>query len=317
MKKIASITLLMALIIIAGTGCLKDKGYDNNEYGINDPNNSPAGVGFIQGIRYKTTVGLNLSPDPQTISNELTIALLSGKPAQADITVKLELDPAIVTDYNAQFGTSILPLDPSLYSLPSLDVVIPAGQKLGNAVLNVPSTISLDPNETYGLGFKIVNAGGFVIASNENRVLLEIGLKNKYDGIYGLFGYHNRPPATTYGFPYTNVEMHMVTSGPSDVVFYWPLVDDFGHPIGVGPNNSLSWYGPVIQPVIRFDPVTNVVTDVYNYNPGGGVTLTLYTGPIPTNNYYDPATKKIYVAWQYNNNPDRAFFDTLVFRSER
>ena len=44
---------------------------------------------------------------------------------------------------------------------------------------------------------------------------MSIGLKNKYDGIYTLRGYHNRVP---YTFPY-EVEMHMVTYGPTSDIY--------------------------------------------------------------------------------------------------
>jgi len=314
MKKIKILSLLLVAIAFAGTGCLKDKGFDNHEYGINDPDNSPAGVGFLNGIRFRNVVGLNLSPDPQIITTELTVSVLAAKIPTSAVTVRLQLDPTIVTDYNAANGTSISPLDPSLYSITSLDLVIPAGSKNVAAELKIPSTVTLNPNETYGLGFKIVSADGYVIATNQNQILLEIGLKNKYDGIYSLNGVHNRPPATTYGYPYRNVEMFMITAGVSDIAFFFPDVDDYGHPIGVGPS-TLSWYGTAIGPVITFDPATDKVANVFN--AGGATPIGLYTGTIPTNNYYDPATKTIYVAWQYNNNPDRAFFDTLVFKSAR
>lgn len=63
MKRIKSLSLLLVAIAIAGTGCLKDKGFDNHEYGINDPDGSPAGVGFNLGVAFKQSVGINLSGD--------------------------------------------------------------------------------------------------------------------------------------------------------------------------------------------------------------------------------------------------------------
>ena len=55
----------------------------------------------------------------------------------------------------------------------------------------------------------------YVLSSNQNKLLISIGLKNKYDGIYTCVVYHNRVP---YTFPY-EVEMHMVTYGPTSDIF--------------------------------------------------------------------------------------------------
>lgn len=133
-----------------------------------------------------------------------------------------------------------------------------------------------------------------------------------YDGIFSLNGFHDRVP---YNYPYTNVEMHMVTVSPNTVAFYWPYAGDFGHPIGT--DQGLSWYGPSIAPQITFDPVTNSILSVTNYSQANA-TLSLYSGALPTQNYYDPVTRKIYVAWEYNTGTTpRAFFDTLTYVGPR
>jgi len=41
MKKILSTTTLIIALSVAFTSCLKDKGFENNEYGINDPDTQP------------------------------------------------------------------------------------------------------------------------------------------------------------------------------------------------------------------------------------------------------------------------------------
>lgn len=135
---------------------------------------------------------------------------------------------------------------------------------------------------------------------------------NYYDGKFKMSGYHNRTP---YNFPYIDIPMEMVTIGLNEVAFYWPAAASFGHPFGIGPNNELSWYGPTICPVIKFDLVTNEVIDVYSN--GSPTPINMYSGNIPTHNHYDPVTRKIYVAWQYNNNIERAFFDTLTYIGPR
>ncbi len=135
-----------------------------------------------------------------------------------------------------------------------------------------------------------------------------------YDGKFLMKGIHNRP---LYMFPYSDT-MEMWTSGANEVSFYWPAAGSFGHPFSTDANNTLTWYGPAISPAISFDPITHEITDVHNVAIGPTTTpISIYNGPLPTHNYYDPILKKIYVAWQYNNNPDRAFFDTLTYIGPR
>jgi len=130
--------------------------------------------------------------------------------------------------------------------------------------------------------------------------------------VYNLTGYHNRVP---YTFPYQTT-MHMVTSGPNAVYFFWPLVGGVGHPIGIGPNNALSWYGPVVAPVVVFNTSTNLVTNVFGSDPAGPP-ITMFTGAGSRLSKWDPATRNMTVDWNYNNNPLRAFFDDLQYLRAR
>ena len=50
MKKsfLASIYPVAALFVLLATGCVKDQGFEDNEYGINNPAGQPKGVLFQQ-----------------------------------------------------------------------------------------------------------------------------------------------------------------------------------------------------------------------------------------------------------------------------
>ena len=67
MKRIFITTTLFAALAVLFTSCLKDKGFDNGTYGINDPDTQPPGVGFPRAATAKFTVGINLSAAPQAI----------------------------------------------------------------------------------------------------------------------------------------------------------------------------------------------------------------------------------------------------------
>jgi hypothetical protein len=313
MKRIFLASSLFAAMGLFLTGCLKDKGFDNHEYGINDPDTQPPGVGFPLGAKAKNTVGLNVEGTPQVIDDVVYVNLNSGSPAPSDIEITLTVNSVdLVAAYNALNGTAIEVLDPSLYSV-ATTLTIPAGARNVQVPITVPSTLSLDPNKSYGIGLTITGvSGNYKIADNMKNLLVEFTIKNKYDGRYRLRGYHNRTP---YTFPY-DTEIHMVTAGPSSVAFYWPLAGSVGHPIGVGANNAMSWYGPTVAPVVVFDLSTNLVTNVYNSDPAGPV-ITMFTGAGSRVSKWNPADKSMIVDWNYNNNALRAFFDDLTYIGPR
>jgi hypothetical protein len=310
MKNITSKAVLaLALLSFTFTGCLKDKGFENYQYGINDPDTQPPGVGFPFASKALNGYGLDVSGSPQTV-NELTfLNLNAGNPAPADITITLAVKSTeLIGAYNTANGTNIQVLPASLFTLPTT-VTIPAGARSVDVPLVVSSTLTLNPNIAYGVAVQITSASGnYVVAQNLRNLLIQFSIKNKYDGIYTLSGYHNRTP---YTFPYQTT-IHMVTTGPNAVYFYWPLVGSVGHPIGVGPNNAMNWYGPTVAPVVVFNTTTNLVTNVYGSDPAGPP-ITMFTGAGSRVGKWDPATRAMTVDWNYNANPLRAFFDDLVF----
>ena len=172
-----------------------------------------------------------------------------------------------------------------------------------------------DLSKKFAIGYKVTEAPGAKISSAQKQIVTLISLKNKYDGVYLLTGAHNRVP---YNFPYKTV-VYMMTAGANSVIYYWPDAGSYGHPIGVGPDpeNDLSWYGPAISPVVEFDPNTDEVARVFN-NPPNATVITKFTlAGVANSNRYDAATKKMYISWNYNGNPLRAFVDTLTFIKPR
>ncbi len=305
--------LALALLSFTLTGCLKDKGFENYQYGINDPDTQPPGVGFPFAAKAMNGYGLDVSGSPQTVAELTFLNLNAGNPAPADITINLAIKSTeLISAYNTANGTNIQVLTPTLYTMPTT-VTIPAGARNVTVPLVITSTLSLNPNIAYGIAIQITSASGnYIVAENLKNLLIQFSIKNKYDGVYNLTGYHNRVP---YTFPYQTT-MHMVTSGPNAVYFFWPLVGGVGHPIGLGPNNALSWYGPTVAPVVVFNTSTNLVTNVFGSDPAGPP-ITMFTGAGSRLSKWDPATRNMTVDWNYNNNPLRAFFDDLQYLRAR
>src|SRR6187200_2392430 len=116
MKKLLSTSLLLAALAVAFTGCLKDKGFDNHTYGINDPDSQPPGVGFPKAASAKNSVGVDLSSVSQSINDLVVVNLESGSPASSDVHITLVLDDAIRVAYNNANNTNIIALPTSAFS---------------------------------------------------------------------------------------------------------------------------------------------------------------------------------------------------------
>ena len=304
MKKFSVFLATITWLAITLTGCLKDKDFENEKYGIQVQ--ELKAVAFPLAARSPIMNAITGQPDALTVNGPV-IAIEHHLPTPSDLHMTLEFDDALVT------AADLEPLPAGTYSINNMEPVIKAGDSTYRLMqVTVTGTDVLDPNKAYGIGIRITSAdGGYQLARNQKEIVVGFTIKNKYDGIYRLQGFHNRP---NYDFPY-DVEMHLVTTGPNEVEFFWPEANSIGHPVGDGPG-SVTWYGPAVAPRIVFDPVTNEVTNVYNSDPTGPV-ITLFTGAGSRLSKFDPVTRAITVDWNYNNNPLRAFFDDLTFISPR
>ncbi len=297
MKKISIFSL--SVLVLLGTGCMKDKGFDNQEYGINYPGSVSAnGIGF-NGASVKT-VGVDAaSSNPQAVdASYTTVALFSGTTtATKDINVHLELDPTILSEYNASLptGTSpVLLLDPSVYTIQTLDITIPSGSQNIPINISINSTTSLNPLETYAIPMRIVSTdAGYTIASNMSTRLLKVSLKNAYDGVYQDDFYNVHPSYNPAGDGGT-AEVEMQTTGPNSVKLYWPDAGSYSNPSIL--NGSLTAFS-LQEPEYTIDPSTFQVT-VANVAVGGTSVYSMYPG---FNSYYDPATRTIYAKWGYSS----------------
>ncbi len=303
---------------MALTGCLKDKEFESYRTGM--VISEVKGVAFPQAASSPIVVGITGQAAPLTVTGPF-LTLEADRPASSDVHIKLAFDDALVT------AAGMTPLPAGSYSVNTLDITIPAGKSFYDQLkVTVNNSNTLDPNISYGIGFKIVSVdGGYTIAANSRNVVLGFTIKNKYDGIYTLKGHHNRTP---YTFPY-ETEMHMVTKGPNEVYYFWPDVNSIGHPIGISAT-SMSWYGAAIAPSIVFNQATDLATDIYNQTPGTVISMqtinpaggdnNVAVGETLVSRYVAGATptqSKIYAYWRYANNDLRAFFDTLTYVGPR
>lgn len=299
-------TFLLITAFATFSGCLKDKGYDNDEYGIQIKEVS--GVSFPESISSPVLASINSVNTAQTISTN--VALEAEGLASSDVVVQVISSPTLVS--NA--GLTAIPAGSVI--LPA-SVTIKAGSKLATLNVTIPNSTLLDATKTYGIGISIasVSPSGYTIAKNMKDVVLGFAIKNKYDGVYNLKGVHNRSP---YIFPY-DFKVEMRTTGASSVAMWLTSpYEDYGHVIGTAPG-VVSWYGNTLAPVFTFDPTSNNCTGIGLYT-GSAVTVAMVTtGGIV--NRFVPASgstpAKMYLTWQYNGNDLRRFYDTLTYLGPR
>jgi len=231
--------------------------------------------------------------------------------ASLNSTMKVVIvqDDAVIDAYNTEHGTSYVPLPASVFTVdpsnPAVNgaytVTFNPGEFYKTIKISVPDATQLDPAELYALGFKIQSVEGDGKASAElNETVVEVALKNKYDGHYKVTGSMvDLTSASLVGlYPF---EMDLITVDASSVIMYHTGTPFTGyyHPILNGA--SVSAYGNY-APVFIFDPATNKIVGIDNgYGQGAGSRWAVLD---PTGiNAYDPATKTIRVKY-FMNQPN-------------
>ncbi len=305
MKKI-SVFALAAIVLFTGSGCLKDKGFEGQQYGTQIA--EVKGVSFPEAARSPLGGSLDAVAAPQTITTK--VHLEADKPATEAITVTITRNPALLP-------SGVVAIPATNYTVPAT-VTIPAGAMSVDVPIVISGANTFNPSSSYGLGLSLasVTPGNYVIAGNMKNLVYTFSLKNKYDGLWRLRGWHNRTP---YTFTYDVNDMELRTLSANSVEFWWRSAGDNGHPIGISPT-SVSWYGNTVAPVIVFNTTNDQVTDVYNKNlAAGGPPISVYTGAGSGQGRFTTVNgvKTIYVYWRYNANDLRAFMDTLTYIGPR
>jgi len=304
MKKIINLFLLGCLAT-GMSSCLKDKSltlpdadgaiknvieFKNVDY-ISSPVSSPYPV-YIKSYDILPTGSLTI---------EVNYAGVDAAPE--NINVKVVLDPTILTKYNAKIvadaraaavilgqdpddaednvsGDLFEPLDPALYSIGSMDLTIPAGQR------SASFTIALKPNmfdfaKNTALAFKILSASTGTISGNFGNIIVKIGAKNAVDGLYDY-----TTTATTSLVPNASfTDVPLVTASANTVT-----------------TNLLNTYANIMT--YRIDFTTNKVTVVSGLG-------TPVTNPISS---WDPAKKVLHAVW---TSGPRSFDETFTFKKSR
>ncbi len=151
------------------------------------------------------------------------------------------------------------------------------GEYAKEIYITIPNATLFNPSALYGLGFTITSADAGSKLSTQKSVVVEIGAKNAYDGVYAVSGpmvdvtnsafvqWANQPAYSDAFFAANNGawELHLVTTGANSCVMYDNTIwGDFFHPFYTGTGNS--GYGSFAL-TVNFNPANNTISSVTNY----------------------------------------------------
>jgi hypothetical protein len=309
--KLLNIRFLFALVATAlfGTGCLKDDNYDDGRYGINLDGASKLVeiAGPVDGF-----VNIDLVGSPNDTTVDIVLVRLAGGNADKDVQVTLALDPNIVDAYNTAHGTSYEVPAANQFTIPSLTVTIPAGQKTGNLRL------SAKPNNLFGgdyaLGVRIVSVSdpNVKVSSNWGTQVVGLTIRNKYDGVYTMTGTLVDVTNAAFGAKSPQT-VHLITTGTNSVYLHnaGTNVASFKDLFPILNGTAESAYGS-FTPEFTFDANDNVISVVNAYGQPSANGRSAQLDPTGINKW-DPATKTLRVKWTMTQPPTPGVRTTFNF----
>lgn len=287
---------IAALCVISLSSCLKNKNeqpdFSSTTPVVEIPVGSPVGDGGINSL----STSLIQKDTPTDYYYYINYAASSTKPT--DIKVTLSVDPTVLAAYNAAHTDAPLTIVPSNAFIMPTTITIPANERRVQVPVKFVST-ALDPAVGYGLPVIIKDASGEVISNKFGAVVINVAVRNKYDGKYTLKGYVFREGDTggLTGF-YKGLSKDLSSNGANAVNFAQIWADGGGA-------------GGIDGLTINVDPTTNKVTMKSKGN------ATLANDPA-YDNRYDPATKTFYISFKWGASPtSRSATDTLTYTSAR
>ncbi len=312
--KLLKNTLVFAAVALAFTACkktattepLNGAGQTIVKFVFTDGANNPNGIadtanGKASGYQL---YNIDLVPTPQTVEvADIRRDVPNNTELNRPMTIIVQNDPGAVTAYSSDLTP--LPDDSYTPSLPlsgtSYTLNMAPGELAKTIKITIPDVTSLDLSTRYALGFTItaVDADGH-IATFQRSLVVEIGTKNQWDGVYedNFTNYH---PTLNPSYLGGTAEVELQTTGPNKVKMYWPDAGTFGNPANLGAAN-LQYFGSQ-EPELTIDEATNKVT-VQNSFAGA---VTFYSMATGFDSHYDPGTKIFYLKWGYNYGAGGAF----------
>ncbi|HVG42132.1 MAG TPA: DUF1735 domain-containing protein, partial [Chitinophagaceae bacterium] len=179
------LTLCVGVIF---TSCLKDKGFEDNEYGA--VRNTEGGK-FVSirgaGLTNFTKSNLQINTSKtDTIRYDVFVDLDYAVATTSPVTVTLALDNSKIATYNAANSKNFQPVTNDMIKLLNSTLTIPAGERTAKTTLEVYQN-KFDPAKSYLIPLTIMTADGATLSSNLNTRYINI-IGNPLAGTYTVVG---------------------------------------------------------------------------------------------------------------------------------
>jgi hypothetical protein len=223
--------------------------------------------------------------------------------APKDIAVYLRKEDALVSDYDPAL-TPISQLSPAFTFDFTKPVIIKKGERKVSVPLKInPAKLNVNLYNAIGIVIEKVEGAGLSDNTFQNKLVIEIGTRNKYDGRYKVVSRvvdPNRTASISSAFFGTNPELlvDLITASATANDMAWP---NFAAPnlLHIAPALPSGWtsYGNM-TPRYIFDPATNRITGLENSSP-----------------VLAPQNRTLTLDAAYNTTSNRMFSDrTIVVR---
>jgi hypothetical protein len=283
MRKYISIILFSTLVFFSG--CLKEK----YKLDIND-NTSRVIAEFTNGDS-TTLNSLALDFATGLVEVDLTeLRIIPRSNVTGNVEVKIRLNPGLVTAYNTENGTDFEIPPGNIFELPETNFTLTASSK------STTVKIKVDPSEvignSYAVGFTIFEASNGEVSQIKKDYLVELKVKNPWDGEYTSNGYLYHPslpreiidrPKTLATLSATSVECELGDLGGSG---YFAIFE-----IDASNNVTIT-----IEPGAAGGDYTMFTAGLPSTNPGY---TAQWPGSADCNNVYDPVAKEFRVRYGY------------------
>ena len=295
MKEIEKYTMLICIIGLLSS-CLKDKMTLDPANSVNVIEfKNPSSFVSPSGSKYALyTKAFDLSDESEYA---ITVSYSGARVVEEDISVKLGIDTAALSQYNAEQHKDYDLIDEKLYTLiPS--VVIPKGQRTAVAKLKFKSS-SFDFSKSYVLPIQIKSTSSGTISGNFGTILLNVNAKNKYDGVYTVTGKMSDVSNPAFAGLYTvgkKVEYTLETISATECVVTDHINWGGAAYVPIWTGTGISGYGS-FSPVVEFDAKTNKIVGVKNfYGQPASNTRSAQLNPAGINTY-DATAKTIKISY--------------------
>jgi hypothetical protein len=217
--------------------------------------------------------------------------------------VVLKKDDALLTAYNTENGTTLVALPSTLCTISpapaangDITLTFAPGDAAKLVTITIPDATKFDFSKQYALAYSLNVTGEGIPSQAGNVVVVQVLVKNKFDGKYEVTGTLVDLANSTITGNYP-MSVNLVTTGALQVRFEEPADLPWGSVIfhSIQSGGAMSVYG-AFGLLVNFDANNKVASVVNYYGQPASNTRSAELDPSGVNTF-DPATKTIKIKY--------------------